>query len=262
MLRNLLSGCALAALAAAPALGADMSYRAPAPIMAAPMFTWSGFYLGASVGYGWSSVDGLDGYYAYSNGFYDVFQSSGDLEPSGWFGGMQAGYNYQFYNNIVLGIEADVFFADMKDDMSVAGWSDYAGAADDDYFYRTGNVSAKIESFGTIRARLGYAYDRFLPYVTGGLAWADVKISGSGTVTDYNLNSPDITTVWYSSSTNETVWGWTIGLGVEYALTDNWTVKAEYLYADLGATNFDALFEGRDLDYSLQTVKMGVNYKF
>jgi outer membrane immunogenic protein len=143
MKKFLLSGAALAALiVAVPASAADMAARGPvykAPA-AAPLFDWTGFYIGAHGGYGWGSFGGLD--------------------PDGGFGGGQIGVNWQFAPNWVWGVEADISGADMKD--SVAG------------------VSVKTDVFGTVRGRLGYTVDRTMFYGTGGFAWADTKASFAG----------------------------------------------------------------------------------
>lgn len=258
MHRKLLGGTAIAlALAASPALAADMSYPVKAPPMVAvvPVFSWTGFYLGANVGYGWGDGDGYAPYWDDSYGVYDNLLTSGSGDPDGWFGGFQAGYNYQFYNNVVLGIEADVDFADMKD-----SWG-FSYNTEDDVFV-TGSYQTKIDAFGTIRARLGYAYDRFLPYITGGLAWANVKVSGT-TVVDFPGDVPgDGIVAIASGSYSDTYWGWALGAGVEYAFTDNWTMKAEYIWADVGSTSFSGLFDDNDLGMQFQTLKVGVNYKF
>lgn len=260
MYRKLLGGTAVAlALAASPAFAADLSYPAKAPPMMAvvPVFTWTGFYIGANVGYGWGDASGYDPYLP-DNYLYSGLVTSGSGDPDGWFGGFQAGYNYQFYNNVVLGVEADVQFADMKDTYTfgytVTDDTDIAG--DDADFGVFGQYTTKIDAFGTIRARLGYAMDRFLPYITGGLAWANVKVSGETVVADTNEIDA------WSGSFKDTYWGWAIGGGVEYAFTDNWTMKAEYIYSDLGSTSFSGLFDSNDLDFSIQTLKVGVNYKF
>ena len=143
MKKFLLSGVALAALiVAVPASAADMAargqvYKAPA---AAPLFDWTGFYIGAHGGYGWGSFGGLD--------------------PAGAFGGGQVGVNWQFAPNWVWGVEADISGANLND--SVAG------------------VNVKTDVFGTARARLGYTVDRTMFYGTGGFAWADTKASLAG----------------------------------------------------------------------------------
>ncbi len=136
--RLLLSGIALAALAiAAPASAADVPGRGPIYKAApAPLFNWTGFYIGGHGGYGWADADNLD--------------------PKGWFGGGQVGYNWQYAPNCVFGVEADISGSDISE-------TNLAGAP---------LVSSKINYFGTARGRLGYTVDRVMVYGTGGLAWA------------------------------------------------------------------------------------------
>jgi outer membrane immunogenic protein len=151
MKKFLLSGAALIALAVAtPALAADMPARGPvykaAP--AAPLFNWTGFYIGGHGGYGWGDASGLD--------------------TDGWFGGGQIGFNYQFAPNWVWGVEADISGSDIS-----GGNSATAGF--------------KTDVFGTARLRLGYTVDRVMLYGTGGFAWADSKASLLG-VSDSQTN--------------------------------------------------------------------------
>lgn len=213
------AGIAAATLMAAlPALAADLPQayptKAPPPVVAVPAFSWTGFYLGANGGYGWGSGgDGIS-----------------ELDPSGWLGGGQIGFNYQFGNNVVLGIEADMQASDFSDS--------YNGLAP------SGLVSSKLDYFGTARARVGYAFDNVLPYVTGGFAWGHNEVT----------NLAD------GLSSDNTHMGWTVGGGVEYALTNNWTVKAEYLYMDLGKEYYDSI--GTDADVTSNVARFGVNYKF
>ncbi|MCB4769385.1 porin family protein [Ancylobacter sp. Lp-2] len=214
MKKILTSGVALAALlVAAPAFAADMAqpYPTKAPVVApVPVFSWTGFYLGGNTGYAWGS----------SNGDIDNL----GIDPSGWFGGGQIGFNYQLGNNVVIGIETDLQGGSIKDTA---------------YGYES-----KLDYFGTVRARVGYAFDTVLPYVTGGFAYGKTK------VTDQLLN-------WSESSTQT---GWTIGAGVEYAFLPNWTVKAEYLYVDLGDDYYDNL--GATAGTNLNIARVGLNYKF
>jgi outer membrane immunogenic protein len=151
MKKILLSGVALAVLAiATPASAADMATRGPvykAPA-AAPLFNWTGFYVGAHAGYGWGDASGLS--------------------TDGWFGGGQIGVNYQFAPNWVWGVEADV-----------------SGAGIDGG--NTATARFKTDVFGTARLRLGYTVDRVMFYGTGGLAWADSKATLAG-VSDSQTN--------------------------------------------------------------------------
>jgi len=141
MKKILLAGVSLAVLvAASPVSAADVPVRQPyykAPVVR--VFDWTGFYFGGHVGYGWSDTD------------------SG-LEPTGFVGGLQAGYNWQFSPNWVFGLEADITGTDMND--SIAG------------------VHSHIDYLGTVRARLGYAVDRTLFYGTGGVAFNRNAVAG------------------------------------------------------------------------------------
>ena len=149
MKKYLLSGvAALGLLAAGAASAADLPSR-KGPVVApvyVPAFTWTGFYVGANAGWGFGNMDSVG-----VSGF-------GDLD--GFVGGGQIGYNYQL-GQIVLGLEADFQGADLKAGPSWAG---------------LGIVGeGKTEWFGTVRGRVGYAFDRFLPYLTGGFAYGSVK---------------------------------------------------------------------------------------
>ena len=232
------------AIALAIALGlagtAHAADLAPAPLPAPepePIFTWTGRYIGVHGGYAWGDFKS------------EPTDAYGGQKPDGFFGGAQAGYNYQFSNNIVLGIEADASFGDQKDDISVL-----LGDSPDAQFAL--DYTTKIDAFGTVRARAGYAVDRFLPYVTGGLAWANTELGFHQVVTADGVVAID-----NSASDKQTSTGWTVGAGLEYAVTNNITAKVEYLYADLGSTDFD-LGTPVSADLTLQTVKFGLNYKF
>jgi outer membrane immunogenic protein len=207
--RLLLSGIALAALAiAAPASAADVPMRGPV-YKAAPvsLFNWTGFYIGGNAGYGWGDSD--------------------NLAPSGWSGGGQVGYNWQYAPNWVFGLEADLSGSNLSD-------SNAAGAP---------LVNSKVNYFGTARARLGYTVDRVMVYGTGGLAWAHNRVN-DGLVQD-----------------DQTQVGWTAGAGVEYAFSPNWSTKLEWLYADYGNKTY-ALTTPTRVDLTDNSVKLGLNYRF
>lgn len=235
MKRFLLATVALAALSA-PAAAADLATKYPVKAIPVPVFSWTGFYIGANVGYGGDKT-------TYDLNALGVPVASLDLNSSGFFAGGQLGYNYQLANNVVIGIETDLQWADISDTVSVD-----VGAV------TVASAGQSVDYFGTIRARLGYAFDRFLPYITGGAAYGKTK-------TDVTfLNVPIF-------SDSNTKWGWTIGAGGEFAITNNWTFKAEYLYVDLGSDT-SALSVvlpaalSLDHDNKFHTFKAGVNYKF
>jgi outer membrane immunogenic protein len=231
---TLVSSVALTALTQM-SLAADLPNRKePLPVFAAIAPTWTGFYVGANVGGVWGRSDIIDtaGTYFFPNG-------ASRISRSGVIGGVQAGYNWQI-SNIVLGVEADVSFSSS----SQSAASDQTGLP--------GTHSSRLSALGTVRARAGLAFDRFMPYVTGGLAFADLKNS---------LTDPKFP---FTTNRGSTSTGWVVGAGVEYALTQHWTVKAEYLYAsfrdrqtvaNVGPYNF----KFKD---SLQIARAGINYKF
>lgn len=226
-LLRVLSAATILASGVAAAQAADLTYE-PAPVVpvAAPAGNWTGFYVGGSVGYAWGKTDQKDG------DFGLITENPGDVKPDGFIAGLQIGGDYQFPSNVVIGALVDLYYSDAKDTFN----------SDFDY-----STESKIRYFGTGRVRAGYAIDKFLPYVTGGFAWANNEINDSE---------------WGSDS--QTHFGWTAGLGVEYAFTQNWTVKAEYLYTDFGSKTYTFPDDDGSYDVGLksQTATIGVNYRF
>ncbi|MEP9349873.1 outer membrane protein [Xanthobacter sp. KR7-225] len=231
MFKRTLLGVSALALMAASASAADLGTRYPvkAAVVPVQMFSWTGFYIGGNVGYAWgnSSFD----YTPFLGPTYSYDLGNAD----GFTGGLQAGFNYQFANNVVLGLEADLQFADIGSNNLLIG-GPVAGAL----------ASQSLDTYGTIRARLGYAVDRFLPYITGGAAWANTSYTGPFG--------------WTSDSTH---WGWTIGGGLEYAITNNWTVKGEYQYLSFDGDGYTYLNGDQvKTNFDMSVLKAGVNYKF
>jgi outer membrane immunogenic protein len=227
-MKKLLATAAVFALMAGSAQAADLALRrAPAAAPAAYVmpFSWSGFYIGAHIGYGWGDGDAS---------FLGVPLAApfDNVDTNGVFGGLQLGANWQM-GSFVLGAEIDASIADING--SVTGFGVTA--------------SSQIDWLGTARLRAGVALDRALLYVTGGLAWAHNEV---------NLTGPVV------GSSDETHVGWTLGGGLEYAFSGNWSAKIEYLYIDLGSENyFSALVPpGVDFDAQIHTVKFGINYRF
>ncbi len=195
----------------------------------APVATWTGFYVGVNGGYAWSDTSNQ---LAYSP---DLF---GGLAPEGGFGGGQIGYNVQ-RDRIVFGIEADI----QGGSISASG-TDVLGV---DY-------KSELDYFGTVRGRLGYAFDRALVYATGGLAYGEVK-NGAGTTTTTPF------------TIDKTAVGYVLGGGVEYKIGGAWSVKGEYQYINLGKndptflgigfSNFPGATVNED---AYHTVRVGLNY--
>lgn len=188
---------------------------------------WSGVYVGAIAGYGWGDKDVYDTEEPDDQGSYNV---------DGFLGGLEAGANWQS-DRLVLGVEGDFSFTGMEGDGLIDG--DDPMATDIDYL-------------ATLTGRLGFAANQALFYVEGGGAWVgEDHAFGSIANGDYD-----------TASGNR--WGWVVGAGVEYALNDKWSAKIEYNYMDFGSHNVRFSDAGEDVtvDQQIQTVKLGVNFRF
>jgi outer membrane immunogenic protein len=240
--------------------------RKSVPVLASPvpMFTWTGFYVGLNAGYGFGDGNTTTiGTSAFQTLIAPGFvPGSLKTKPDGFIGGGQIGYNAQF-GAFVAGIEADIQFADMKKTANFIGPAVLGTQLNT-------STRSELEYFGTLRGRLGFTpFDRFLVYATGGLAYGQVKTT-SGVV---GVQAPGL--VW-AGSNSDMKFGWTLGAGIEYALTNNLTVKGEYLYYDLGKSTVSALGNPavrgvaalNGIDYVSRTenrgsiVRAGLNYKF
>jgi outer membrane immunogenic protein len=212
-----------------PGIGTPSPSVMPVKAPVASAAVWQGSYVGAHAGYAWGEFDAVD-----INISAPMNRSAG-LSPSGWLGGFQAGYNWQFAPNALFGFEADNSFMSLKDD----------GLTGPDAV----NAHAEIKDLGTVRARLGYVAGNTLVYATGGLAYARVKYRESGPGID-------------AFATDYYHLGWAAGAGIEYAFAPRWSVKLEYLYADLGKTESSFNFGTMSTDLSAQVVRAGLNYQF
>jgi outer membrane immunogenic protein len=245
MKKILLSSVALLGLTAG-AFAADLPSRrvAPAPYVAVPVFTWTGFYVGVNAGYGFTDNNN-------NNAYYGTTAYGNDSSRDGFVGGGQIGYNYQI-GNFVVGIEADAQYADLGGRNN----NSYYGATGVGY----GSSNQGIDWFGTVRGRLGYAFDRVLVYGTGGFAY------GAGD----NNNSYYGAGYAYGNRNSDTRTGWVAGGGVEYAFTPNITGRIEGLYVSLDRNNNDGYngvvapvyYGNRHNEDSFAVVRAGLNYKF
>jgi outer membrane immunogenic protein len=244
---------ALGSISAASA--ADLAVKAPVlkapPAPVVMPYNWNGFYVGGHVGYGWGDKD-------WSNTDAAGFPAGalGSDHPAGFLGGGQAGFNWVFSPQWLVGIEGQV------------SWTD----ADDSHVFPgvTARFSSKVDTLGTIAARLGYIWNNnWLWYVKGGAAFAHDKYHVSTTVPIvFNATTIPVGADLFSAS--ETRWGWMIGAGVEWGFAPNWSAKVEYNFMDLGkervafgfAPPFPAGTVHFDIDQQIQVIKFGVNYHF
>jgi len=250
MKKFLLASTALLTVTAG-AFAADLPVRAapPAPVYAAPIFTWSGLYVGVNAGFASnrSKSNWVDMGQA-PFGCWNACTDSYSATQHGVIGGAQIGYNFQA-GNFVYGVEADL--------AAVSG--DGKARPDSDETYKTA-----LSAFGTVRARAGMAFDRALVYVTGGLAYGKVR----NAYFNYDCTvGPGCTDIDVAFSQNKWRAGWTVGAGLEYAINHNWTVKAEGLYYDLGkktvtAVDTDGYLEGMKFKNDGFVARIGLNYKF
>ena len=250
MRRLLLASTIISAALAGSALAADLPMRAPAPApYATPIFTWTGFYVGVNGGYAGDRYNyGLNGAYGGEEPTY--INGNAHISSSGFVGGGQIGYNFQLASPIVLGIEADIQASGIKGEVGLdGGISGGPGLS--------ASVGSKTTYFGTVRGRLGWAaFDRMMIYATGGFAYGQTK-----SYYDFNIGDD------YSGSKSNSHGGWTVGGGMEYAILPNWSIKAEYLYVDLGKKSLlDYSGDGYAFNLSEKTrfnvVRAGINYRF
>lgn len=233
-IRYLIAASAAALLAASSAQAADVvANQEPAPVVAAPAFSWTGFYGGAQIGGSWSDTD-LKGHFLGSKQGFSP-------DPSGFIGGIYAGYNYDLGNNIVIGIDTDWVWGDMdeSDSRTLASGTKIEG-------------KLKEKWAGSTRARVGYAVDRWMPYIAGGVAYAKVD-------SHFRAKSA-LGTIGYSDS--DTLTGWTIGAGFDYAMTDHIILRAEYRYTDFGDDDYGNKNIKYNVDYKTNDFRVGVAYKF
>lgn len=242
------------------AVAADLPIIEPI-YTAPPVYDWNGFYAGINAGYGGGvfthpfaiSVDDVE------LGLVDILTGSIDVTAGGFVGGVQAGYNWQWDNNFLLGIEGDIQGSSIDGRVSL---NITDGPADTLPFDTLdADAGTKLDWFATLRPRIGWVNDRFVVYGTGGLAWGQTTSSISASI--------DGTSVFDTSITNDR-FGWTIGAGIEYALTDTITFKTEYLYTDLGSEEIasDDLSDDpvttftMDSDVAFHVVRAGLNFQF
>jgi outer membrane immunogenic protein len=239
MIKTWLSTIAAVALLAASsvAFAADLGRPAPAPApIIMPIYNWTGFYIGANLGGAWASgmlTDNLTG-------------ASFTGNHSGVIGGGTGGYNWQVLPNFVVGFEGTF------DGTSIGNTSNIVSVP------ILGKPTAVQGSIGTnwvstLAARFGVAMNNVLYYAKGGGGWADNSASLTNTITGASV------------STSNTRSGWLVGGGIEYAVSPNWTIKAEYDY--LGLSNWSnsgplSPIDTFNLSRQINMFTVGVNYKF
>ncbi|WP_375666908.1 MULTISPECIES: outer membrane protein [unclassified Bartonella] len=290
--KSLIAASVAALISSSAAQAADVVIPhevAPAVIAAAPSFSWTGFYLGGQVG-NFSSktkvtIPGAD---------KELFKKDNTPSPSGFMGGIYAGSNVDLGNGLILGVETDAVWADREESKTAR---ELTLTKEDVAFFNNALEKAKVElkdqqrfeigdkvtekhSYkekwsGATRVRIGFAaVDRIMPYVAGGIAYAQVQgiqsVTGKGERVKVEqkadvVENPsikqnvDLTGGTWADDT-KTMVGFTIGGGVDFAMTDNVLLRAEYRYSDFGKKKFAN--DTREFNYKTNDFRVGVAYKF
>jgi outer membrane immunogenic protein len=230
--------------AVASAADLPRRYAAPPPAPAAylpPVFTWTGFYVGLNAG---GAVASDITAKTVGNGPV-VGTASDTVGAGGFLVGGTVGYNHQFHPNWVVGVEGDLGYADIqaRANSSAPGFTSSTKVGIDGYF-------------GTIRGRVGYAMGPWLFYGTGGWAFTQQRATDTSTFSGpFAVSSSSV-------SATRDINGYVVGGGVEYAVNQNLSLKAEYLYADFEKKRVVTPFTTTSTNQDVHLLKVGVNYKF
>jgi len=259
----LLATCSLAFADDLPSL----PVKAPVANVAKPVpeangFDWNGWYVGANFGLikgasNWSATPRGAGAPVLNGSFNLPFNFDFMAGTGSYALGVQGGYNYVFPSRVMLGFEADVSApnSDVLVPYAVRGSQTVTSPL-------TGEVSygEAVIQYGSARARVGYAFDHFLLYGTGGLAWTydqvtRTQLAGNSFGGLATPGTVDTRLLWRL--------GWAAGIGVEIPIAGNWTARAEYLSTGFGGKNvtFSTAMEGYESDLAMQSIRLGVNYR-
>ena len=272
MIRKLLlASVGALALTGSAAFAADLPSRAPPPVYVppVPIFTWTGIYVGGQIGYAWGSGNNyFNGFDPFFNGGTYLNSNLGGSSPNGVIGGAHVGYQIQLpqwsifsSSGVVLGLEGSVDGTSLTNTGTL-------------FFPDGTTISAhsNTDIQGSIRGRFGFAWDRVLIYATGGVAFGgfntDITLANSGAV---NGGFP----FYANGNVSTTRVGWTVGGGLDYAVTNNWSIFAEYRYTNWGSLNDGSLtgigtnpalagtaFFNGNRHLNQNQVQVGFSYKF
>jgi high affinity Mn2+ porin len=229
-----------------PVCAADLVLKAERTL---PIYDWTGLYVGGHLGYGWGRSNWIEMPDAISDSFslakpFDAFQNTGSF-----FAGLQAGYDYMLPNRLLIGVVADVSASSFPnhDGISIGGMSLFTSPSLGPQTY-----GETMKIFGTARGRIGYAPGNWLLYATGGYAWT----YNQSVVNQLGSGPTDSPFLWR--------FGWVAGGGVEFPVIPHWTASLEYLFTRYGHTStfFPNAGQGYDSDFSLQQLRLGLNYRF
>ena len=272
----LMSAIALGAMAVA-ASAADMPARgsavAPAPYVA-PVFTWTGFYLGVNAGAAWHGLDNCPTAHTFDGTLVGPvitgYAPACTSDDTSFTGGVQAGFNWQM-GAVVFGLEGDVNWVGNDSRHGYAAYK-YKPFSADYYYTLDGNPQSNL--LAGMRGRLGWSFDRALLYITGGAAFRN---SGSNDVVyAYSAASGGTLLATYTGNTDRSNVGWSLGGGLEWAFTNNVSLRVEYLHSQFNRNNgiyttpqttpatdyYKVAFRNDSSRDSIDVVRFGVNYRF
>ena len=240
----------------------DGSLLAKGPTTRGPLPLWTGFYAGLNAGYGFGTNDEASatssGPQGFSTTFNNIFSTmplsgvglsqSGNISnnQNGFIGGFQTGYNYQFRDRLVLGLETDIQGSNIRGGGNHTGFGSNVNGVNNATATSIGGVqiSSGVDWLGTVRGRLGYLWNpSLLIYGTGGLSYGGVHANVTNQAYTFYLDKtlPDFEQgnqpFFGASSSSQTLVGWNAGGGVEWMASSRWSVKAEALYWNLGNIN-------------------------
>ncbi|WP_375624595.1 MULTISPECIES: porin [unclassified Bartonella] len=275
-IKSLVTTSVIAMAAASAAQAADVIIpRETAPaVIAAPSFSWTGFYIGGQVGNFSGKVDVYD-----SETKKKITDKDWTPKPSGFMGGIYVGSNVDLGNGLILGVETDAVWADREDSQAL---SEVIGAEGLEAFKdeltaakatpapgkaianiaatdkRIDSTSIKEKWSGATRVRVGFAaVDRILPYFAGGIAYTQLQVVDS--LKAEGADGAEIASAKVFDA-SKTMVGFTVGGGVDFAMTDNVLLRAEYRYSDFGKKAF--VKDGNKVAYKTNDFRVGVAYKF
>ena len=222
---------ALAAALGAPAGAADL--RRPPPLPYVPPPIWTGFHVGAYAGFAFSGEDATSAFFGTPVTF--------STNPSGVLGGLEAGYDYQFSPNWLVGAELDLSWTTASGNFNFITTTPAGAVA-------SGIFNSNHHWYDTFTGRVGYLISDWVLYAKGGAAWINA---------DYNLaaNGP-----FGGGSVNDTRAGYTLGLGAEWMFGPGWSTKLEYDYLGFGNNSYALGGFGTTVNTHVQQIKVGVNY--
>jgi outer membrane immunogenic protein len=267
-----------AIVAAGPALAADLPVKAP-PIAAAVPYTWTGCHVGGHVGGAWDRTTYSDpgtlappifgGAPILTQNFANPGQSFSANSQGAFLGGVQAGCDYEFASHWVIGIGGD------------ASWTNLNSLTDDPFFGGKNNApvrfSARTDEIATLTGRVGYAWDRVLVYGKGGAAYARDRYAQNNS---FGINNAFLgcnngivggTLVGCNTAGSADRWGWTAGVGVEWAFATNWSAMIEYdhygfdtrtLSMNVLNNSVPVIPANLNVRHDIDTIKVGINYRF